>query len=135
MIIYTLDQPGLIRWAGGIIGIKDFGPAFAMGIIGSGAIAAVAVFHNYRNPSIEVSMASVTPRWGTKEIFKALTSYPFIQLNCRRITATTEAKNQSVRTFLQRFGFTEEGYHPHVFPDGDAVTYGLLRENCKWLER
>jgi RimJ/RimL family protein N-acetyltransferase len=45
------------------------------------------------------------------------------------------ATNQPARAFLCRLGFKQEGIHPDALPDGDAVTYGLLRKDAaRWLE-
>jgi RimJ/RimL family protein N-acetyltransferase len=61
--------------------------------------------------------------------------YPFNQVGCRRLTATTEAKNQPVRAFLCHLGFREEGVIRQGFPTDDAVVYGMLRDECRWLAR
>lgn len=132
MLIY--GHAGLIRWAEDRLGTSLCRPAEAIGVARDGAIVAVAVFHNFRPPAIEISFASTTPRWASKEHIRGILGYPFRQLDCKRITAITEAGNTAARTFMERLGFTREGIHPDALPTGDAVTYGLLRRDCRWLE-
>lgn len=123
------------EWVGGLVGMSNFGPCIAIGISdGKDTLLGGAVFNNYRWPNIEVTMASVSKRWCTRAVLWKLFHYPFVQLNCRRLTATTEATNQPVRAFLCHLGFHQEGYHPDALPTGDAVSFGMLRRDCRWLE-
>ena len=124
----------LAKWAGDRIGVKDFGPSTSIGVLHHGTLVAVALFNKYLHPNIEITFVTSSPRWQSKGAVRGILSYPFVQLNCKRVTATTEATNQRARAFLCRLGFKQEGYHPDVFSDGDAVTYGLLRSDAsKWL--
>ncbi len=83
----------------------------------------------YRN--IEVSVASESPRWLTRNILRQLLAYPFDQLDCNRITTVTPRKAASARRFLEVFGFKREGLIRHGFGSDDAVISGLLRK--EWL--
>jgi RimJ/RimL family protein N-acetyltransferase len=124
----------LAQWAGERIGVKDFGNCTTIGIVHKGQIVAVALYNKYLHPNIEVTFVTSSPNWASPGAVKTILRYPFIQLNCKRITATTEATNQRARAFLCRLGFKQEGYHPDVFETGDAVTYGLLRKDAaRWL--
>ena len=123
------------RWVGERLGLEDFGQYTAIGIVDDQSIIGGAVFNNYRHPNIEVTFATSTPRWCSRSILRGIFAYPFLQLKCSRLTAVTEAKNQSVRTFLLHLGFREEGQMRRAFPNGeDAVIHGMLREECRWLE-
>lgn len=132
MLIFGADRE-IAAWVGEQLGICDFGPSSAIGVARGNKIVAGAVFNNFRWPNIEVTFAATSPRWATRQTFRAILRYPFIQLDCRRLTAVTEATNQPARAFLCRFGFREEGLHPDALPTGDAVTHGLLRRDCRWL--
>ena len=126
----------LAKWAGDRIGIEDFGNCTTIGVVHKGQIVAVALYNKYLHPNIEVTFVTASPNWASPGAVKTILRYPFVQLNCKRITATTEAKNERARTFLCRLGFKQEGYHPDVFNDGDAVTYGLLRKDAgRWLAK
>lgn len=106
----------------------------SFGVIRDGRLIAVIVFSEFRWPNIEASIWSSSPRWATPGVLRAVMNYAFHQLNCRRITAVTEATNQRARAFLCRLGFDQEGVHPDALPSGDAVTYGLLKSRAaRWL--
>lgn len=134
MMVYGHDA-ALAKWAGDRIGVSDFGLCSAIGVIRDGDLAAVAVFHHFRFPDIEISFVTENPRWATPQCVRAIMRYPFIQLGCKRMTAITGATNQRTRAFLCRLGFHQEGVHRDVFIDDDAISYGLLRgDAAKWLK-
>lgn len=133
MLLYGHDV-ALSRWAGDQLGIRDWGPCSAIGVVARGNLVAAAVFHCYRDPDIEISFVTTDKRWATPQTVRGIMRYPFIQLGCKRMTAITGATNQSTRTFLCRLGFRQEGYHRDAFHADDAVSYGLLRKDAaRWL--
>jgi RimJ/RimL family protein N-acetyltransferase len=133
MLLFDHDD-ALARWAGARLGISDFSPCVAIGVLHAGGIAAAAIYNNYRPPNIEITFATATPTWATKGAIRAMLRYPFVQLRCTRLTAITQAQNSPARQFLVRLGFRQEGYHPNSLPTGDAVSYGLLAsEAVRWL--
>lgn len=132
MILLGADRE-VSEWVRSRLGIDDFGPCVTMGFVHKDCFIAGAVFNNWRHPGIELSFAADSPRWATKGNITALLSYPFVQLGCARLTAYTRAANERARTVLVGLGFEQEGYHPHGFPDDDAVSYGLLREKNRWM--
>lgn len=123
------------RWVGEHLGIHDFGPCTAIGIIdGKGELIGGVVYNNYRHPNIEATIASTTPRWCQRQIMAAIFAYPFRQLGCARITAVTEHTNRRARAFLRRVGFREEGVMRRGFCAADAVIHGMLADECRWLD-
>lgn len=133
MLIFGRDR-AIIAWVEQRLGIELAKPAVGIGVAHNNELVAAAVYNNYRSPNIEVTFIQSSPRWASPGAVKAILSYPFLQLGCRRITATTEATNKRARAFLCRLGFEQEGYHPDALSSGDAVTYGLLRKNAaRWL--
>lgn len=122
------------EWVGKRLGVDDFGPCTAFGITLDGVLIGGAVYNNYRHPAIELSFASDTPKWASKATVSCIFRYPFVELGCLRLTAFTRAGNERARANLLKIGFRQEGYHPHGFPDDDAVSYGALRENCRWVK-
>ena len=91
------------------------------------------VFNNYRGFDIHMSAAFEGCAL-TRQNLSTLCEYVFGQLNVRRVTAITGKKNRRARKALRIIGFIEEGTCKHAL-DGvqDAVVYGLLRENCRWI--
>jgi RimJ/RimL family protein N-acetyltransferase len=117
----------------------DWGSCTTIGIARGGDLIAGVVFNNFCWPNIEGSIASTTPRWCSRRNLAAIFAYPFRQLDCHRMGATTGVTNQPVRAFLCRLGFREEGvcrqaWPPSVAnPTGDAVLYGMTPDECRWL--
>lgn len=136
MLIYGHDRE-LALWAGLQLGLE--GPLRGVdptliGVSREGKIVAAASFTNYQPPTIEITFVTTTPRWASRENIRAILSYPYLQLGCKRVTAVTEACNGPARVFLERLGFWQEGVHPDAFPSGDGISYGLLLKDAKrWL--
>ncbi len=97
-----------------------------------------AVFNNHRQNKygndIDISCAAETSMAFRPHVCKAVFSYAFEQLGCRRITAATTKRNVRTRKFLEALGFVLEGNIRHGY-DGkrDALIYGLLVEDCRYL--
>lgn len=111
----------------------EWGPCAAVGIARDGELIAGVVFNNFRWPSIEASIASTRPDWASRRNLAAIFAYPFRQLDCRRVGALTEVTNQPVRAFLCRLGFRQEGICRDALVSGDAVIFGMIRAECRWL--
>tara|TARA_R110000765_G_scaffold168891_1_gene273887 strand:+ start:115 stop:549 length:435 start_codon:yes stop_codon:yes gene_type:complete len=111
-------------------------PLTAIGIADKGAVIAVAVFHDFVYPSIEVTFIAATrSRWATKQMVKSLLHYPFFQLNVKRMTAVTSKSNKKARKLLMSLGFALEGVHPFATKGQTACSYGLYRDVAvnKWF--
>lgn len=132
MILFGEDER-VKAWVGKRVECEDFGPSVAMGVIRGNELVAGAVFNNYRHPNIEITFAADNPNWGTRRDVVCIFRYSFVQMGCLRLTAVTKASNTRARTFLTKLGFDQEGYHPHMFLDDAAVSYGMLREKCRWV--
>lgn len=109
-----------------------FGACTAFGIVRDGKIAGGVVFNNFRRFDIHMS-AALNCVLKPSEV-RLLCNYAFGQLNVRRVTSITGKKNRKARRALQSIGFTLEGVAPRAL-DGEhaAYIYGLLREQCKWI--
>ena len=112
-----------------------FSKFVAIGVERDGELVAGCVYTDYHGHTISISMASTTPLWASRKTVGAMFAYPFMQLKCQRLTACTGRSMVSVREFLERLGFVEEGILRRGFADDDCVVYGMLREECRWLPR
>jgi RimJ/RimL family protein N-acetyltransferase len=114
---------------------KSFGQCSALGVVRNGALLGGVVFHNYQGFCIEVSWAFDSPRWASRDVLRTLFSYPFGQLNCVRLTSLAPRSNKKSRKAVVQLGFKLEGVHPKAF-DGvtDAMSYGMLRSDCRWIK-
>jgi RimJ/RimL family protein N-acetyltransferase len=119
---------------------KDyFDPCRAIGIIEDGKIIAGVIYNNQKKSlgipyMLEMTVASVDKRWATRHNLKALFRYPFIQLGLERVNTQCDSTDEGLIMFNKRLGFKEEGRHRRAFPTGsDAISFGMLKEECKWL--
>lgn len=133
MLIFNRDRE-LAQWAASRLGYKEFGACVAIGVAHENEIAAAAIYSNYSHPNIDITFVTSSPRWASPGAVRAIFRYPFVQLECKRITAITGAKNQPARAFLCRLGFKQEGIHPDSFLEDDGISYGLLaRDASRWI--
>jgi len=133
MLVY--DNEALALWIGTQLHKEFLPPYQCIGVARGAELLAVALFNNFDWPSIEITFATTSPRWASRQMIARIIGYPFIELDCRRITAVTGRRNKDARAFLLRFGFHEEGHHPELFENDDGVSYGLLKRDAqKWLE-
>lgn len=110
------------------------GPYTALGVVRSGVLLGGTVWHNYIGHNIEVSIAFDRADWARPSTLRRLFAYPFIQLEVARITAVVAKRNARCRKLTVGLGFKLEGTIRKGF-DGkqDAMIYGLLRDECRFL--
>lgn len=93
------------------------------------------VISNFRKTDVEISCASETPLAWRPQVCRAIFKYVFDELGCVRCTSITVKGNKKARGFLESLGFQLEG-NIRLGYDGrrDALIYGLLRSECRFLE-
>lgn len=135
LIVFGQDYK-VAHWVSNQLGSDGFGPIgsyVALGaVVGNDLIGGV-VYHNLRGKTIEVSLATTSPKWANRTTLKIFCKYPFIQLDCKRVTALVDTTNKQCRDFVERMGFVHEGTLREAHPSGDAEVYGLLKTECRWL--
>ncbi len=113
----------------------DFSPCTAIGVADDGRLIAGAVYNNYQGYMIEISMASISPRWCNRRTLRALLGYPFEQLKVRRLQFTIAKRDKKTRKLWERLGFKYEGTGRQAWPDGsDSCVYSMLKHECRWLK-
>lgn len=117
-----------------------FQKAVALGVVEKGNLCAGVVYNNYQidkdgNPLyIEMTIYSIDKIWCNRHNLNRLFYYPFSQLQLRSVRATCSAHNEGVKMFLTRLGFKQEGLHRQAYFDGgDALSFSMLRSECKWI--
>jgi hypothetical protein len=112
---------------------RTFSPCTALGVVRGGELVGGAVYHGYLVHDVQVSFALDRVAFIP---WRALFSYPFLELGCARITAVVGRKNKKSRKLVEALGFKLEGVHLKGL-DGheDAFSFGMLRENCRWIKR
>lgn len=127
---YVAGQLGAhTRFAGGYT---------ALGVIRRGRFCGGVVYHNFcRLPHgnmIEVSFAFDDPLWALPATLQTVCIYPFVNLDCNRVTALVARSNKRSRQVVEKVGFSREGSHPRGMDGREtAISYGLLREDCIWI--
>lgn len=113
--------------------------ANAIGVAVEDKLQCVCVYHNYypEMADIGMSIASEAPTWASPEMFAALLSFPFLELDCERITSWQPASHPRARKLVEGVGFKVEGVKRRGFgAHGDAVMLGLLKVDAgRWLKR
>jgi len=113
----------------------DFGKCVTGAVVDeNNNILGALVFSEFRGRDIQISVAADSHHWLTKKILRDIFAYPFKFLECARLTAYTSEKNLAFQDMLIRFGFSKEGVMRQAFNSGDALLYGMLRNECKWIK-
>lgn len=134
-VIYGKEQR-LLPWAQERIGCTFRRDAYTIGLEKDGELVAVVVFDGFSACDCNVHVASDgTGHWLTREFLVCVFAYPFIQLGLRRVTGLIAAKNQAALRFNRKLGFTQEGVCRHGMPDDDLVVLGMLRSECRFLQK
>jgi RimJ/RimL family protein N-acetyltransferase len=110
------------------------GECRAIGGVLDGRMIGGLVFHNYKGFMVEVTMATNDKRWCNRRVLRAGFQYAFEHLGVDRINMVCSKKNKLIRKLAKGLGFKQEGCHRKAF-DGkvDAISYGLLKDECRWL--
>lgn len=135
MILVLGQDQRVSEWvASHIPHVDGFKDMAAIGVERMGQLIGGVVFHEYRGNDIQMSCAATCKSWLTEGILRALFAYPFITLKCDRVSAFTPKGNTHTRSFLVRLGFIEEGNMRRGFGSDDCILYGMLKDECKWIE-
>lgn len=74
--------------------------------------------------------------WLSRRSLFVIFAYPFQQLKCHRVTAIVAKKNRRSRKMVEDIGFRLEGVlRQGTAPRHDAMIYGMLADECKWVNR
>jgi RimJ/RimL family protein N-acetyltransferase len=134
-VVYGQDAR-VLKWVGERIGELEFSPgAIGIGLEEDGELIAGVVFSMYTKASISMHVAAIPgKRWMTKEYLWRVFAYPFIQLNCNRVTGLVREDNLVAQRFDEHIGFKREGLIRKGATDGtNFILYGMLKEECRWL--
>jgi len=127
----------VIPWVGSRIDEDDFGEKpVALGLEENGKLIAGVVFNWYTGASICMHVAAEPgKRWLTRDFLFRVFAYPFLQLECNRVTGLVRTDNLTAQRFDEQLGFVREGVIRKGATDGtDFILYGMLKEECRWLE-
>lgn len=132
------NKPYISHWASERIKGNDRFPLDApnFGLIKDGKLVAAVVYTVPMGNGICISVASDGSRaWLNKQFLRAAFAYPFKQLKCTRLTGLVRTDNLDAQRFDEHLGFKKEGILRKGDDDGcDLIIYGMLKEECRWLD-
>ena len=114
------------------------GPYTALGVIRDDELVGGVLYHDYYRDvgNIQMTVASTTPRWLSREVIQICMNYPFTELGCRRVTSLVREDNPHAQRFNERLGFILEGrIRQGAGVHGDQLLYGMLKDECRWITR
>lgn len=100
----------------------------AIGLIDNLGIAAGVIFEGFSGTNVYMHVAAradLKKRWLTRKYLWMCFHYPFVQLKCRRVTASVSSANKDCLKFVQALGFVHEATLEGAAKDGDLLVYVL----------
>ncbi len=107
--------------------------AQAYGFVDNDRIVGSFVFSEYTGHDVHMYCASDNPRIFQRRYIKAMFDYCFNDLKVRRVSAMCNESNLRSRKLISGVGFKQEGRLRRYFGFEDALVYGLLREEMRFL--
>ena len=123
MILAGYDKE-ITEWVCNQLEVESLGQTAAIGFIKNGKIIGGVVYHNYRWPNIELSIATISSKWCNKKNLKAIFDYPFTFNNAKRVTAIIDAGNNKAISLVEKLGFMREGLLRQGNPSGMRLFTG-----------
>lgn len=96
----------------------DFGPCVAGGVVRGSALAAAVVFHDWQPQPIltmQVSIASDTPAWASRDVIAGMLRYPFKTAKAYTLWAAIPHDAGRTLRFIAGLGFKKDGVLRHRF--------------------
>lgn len=80
-----------------------------MGVFEAGKLVAGTLYHNWHPEEgiIELSSGSLTKRWLTKPVVRAMFHLPFDRLGCQMVVLRVSERNTSMVRIARSFGFSD----------------------------
>ncbi len=128
------QSAAVAKWAGERLGCSFIEPFEAVGILNRfNQRVGAAIFNDFADRNIELTVYGLGAF--QRGVCLWMANYCFIQNDCLRVTTRTEASNLYVRKLLEHHGWVKEGTLRDWYGSGDdAIIYGLLREDCRFLK-
>lgn len=125
----------LWRWASMQLfgGLDGFGPCTTMGVFAGPELIAVVVYHNMcrRSMVMELSAASLSPRWLTRPVLKEMFEYPFLQLGCQMVVLRVSEKDKRLARILTAYGFESYTIRRLRGRNEDEIVYTLTDDDWR----
>lgn len=97
------------EWVAGQLGQTGFAGYFmaAIGVLEDGELIGGTAFHNYypKEGVIEMTSASTSQRWLSRQMLKTIFTYVFDYLSCQMVVMRVSENNAVMLNIADRFGF------------------------------
>jgi RimJ/RimL family protein N-acetyltransferase len=86
---------------------REFGNCRGMAVIDGDELIAGIVYHNYEPDAqiIEISAASISKRWLTKETLRVMFQMPFRDFGCQALVMRVAPADKPLHRMLKAYGF------------------------------
>jgi RimJ/RimL family protein N-acetyltransferase len=145
MSLVDSQDPRLIEWAKPHFERANVDTSFSVGsckmkaVYNKDQLLAVVFFHNYvPGLRIEMSIASASPRWASKQVLTKCFEYCFNECNIERIYTQVMGSNTKALEMNKKLGFKEVAVLPQFCLDvhrrlQDTHIFSMTKNECKWL--
>lgn len=108
----------------------------ALGLERDGKLIAGVLYEGFSGPNLWMHVAAEPgSNWLTRGFLRAVFTYPFVQLGCRRVSGAVDASNTAARRFDEHLGFREEARLRGAAADGgDVILYVMWKEDCRYVD-
>ncbi len=88
---------------------RELPESVMMGVFDKGKIVAAVAFHDFhpKEGVIEISAASDSKRWLTRNVLHAIFSYVFVTAKCQLCVARIDPENTSLLRIFKAYGFND----------------------------
>lgn len=106
-----------------------------IGLVKDGEIIAGVLYDDYNGSNIWMHVAAKEGRtWLNRTFLRACFAYPFLQLNCKRVSGWVEVCNADARRFDEHLGFQPEAILSSAGRDGgDVIIYRMFKDECRFI--
>ena len=113
------------------LGVRVSDPFIGLVVSHETNLHGAIILNNFDRHNIDLTIMAFEP-WKISDV-RDLARYVFVQLDCKRATCITLATNEKAINRLISMGFKREGLMRERFPQGDAIVFGLTRNEQKIL--
>jgi RimJ/RimL family protein N-acetyltransferase len=135
-VIVSLEQrPEWLAWANAILGTEfhHLNCAWISSLDDDSELLGVVIYNQFTQHNVEMSVASVSPKFLHRRFLRAIFQYPFDDVGVARVSAVVEADRAAVQHFDERIGFIREATLKKWFGNKDGILYRMTREECPWV--
>ena len=141
-VVTIANSHAVAEWVAkrvGLEGAHDFGPCASIGVAIAGRPVSGVVYSWFRrepfgNDVRATIAAEHGSKWAREAVLREMFAYPFLQLECARITCLIKEGNTRSERLCRHLGFRKEGVLRRAW-DGrsNALLYGLLKSECRYI--